>query len=101
MLEFSELKYSLEQELLISLSEAFIVDPPPPFFKTKQSKKLSCLNHSNLRMVTCSQEGALPCDWESDCHYLFCDLGQINYILVCHVLGAEDSRDSLQRLVYR
>jgi hypothetical protein len=43
-------------------------------------------------MVKCSQEGALQCDGESDCHYLFCDLGQINYILVCHVLGAEDSR---------
>lgn len=100
MLEFSELKYSLEQELLISLSEVFSVGPPPPFLnKTKQSKKLGCLNHSNLRMVKCSQEGALQCDGESDCHYLFCDLGQINYILVCHVLGAEDSRDSLQRLV--
>lgn len=28
---------------------------------------------------------------ESDCHYLLRDLGQINYILVCHGLGAEDS----------
>jgi hypothetical protein len=44
----SELKYSLEQELLISLSEAFSGGPPPPFFKTKQNKKLGCLYHSNI-----------------------------------------------------
>lgn len=37
----SELKYSLEQELLISLSEAFSVGPPPPFIKTKQNKAKS------------------------------------------------------------
>lgn len=92
----SELKYSSKQELLISLSEAFSGGPSPPLFKNKTWLSLIIPIYE---WSDAAKKGLIFYDGESDCHYLFCDLGQINYTRVCHVLGAEGSRDSMQRLV--